>query len=69
MGLPPIAGGKAQVRPFDTSNNFNIKDNDDESQFNGSVRSGKSKKFKKKVKKMKKKIVVEEKEEDPDLDF
>jgi len=33
------------------------------------VRSGKSKKFKKKVKKMKKKIVVEEKESDPDIDF
>ena len=33
------------------------------------MRSGKSKKFKKKVKKMKKKIVVEEKESDPDIDF
>jgi hypothetical protein len=49
--------------------NFDFKDNDNESQFRGSVRSGKSKKFKKKVKKMKKKIVVEEKESDPDIDF
>lgn len=38
--------------------NFNVQDNDNESQFRGSTRS-KTKKFKKKVKKMKKMAVVD----------
>jgi hypothetical protein len=52
-GMPPQGRMPPQRAPEE---NFNVQDNDNESQFRGSTRS-KTKKFKKKVKKMKKMAV------------
>ena len=68
--LPPIGrGGYPQLQPPQAApeTNFNVQDNDNESQFRGSSRS-KTKKFKKKVKKMKK-MMVQERDDYADLDL
>ena len=56
-----------QPPPRAPETNFDVQDNDNESQFRGSTRS-KTKKFKKKVKKMKK-MIVQDRDDDPDLDL